>query len=370
MKKLLLLAFIAVWAVSFNAQVLLDQDWQGFANGGDISIVEEPDDAEEGDWVSYDEDVLEDGSPNERPGNWYGSLDLGYFPTTEIADTNFVMASSSWMLGFAPGNRNWLISPLVEVVDGAVLRWSSSVFQTPRYADGYSVWISPTGDMTELEGDFTDKLFTQAQMVEATSWNEDYYGDIDYSNCLAPNVPEETEVCWFPEDYGTGTDGLTGYRHAEDHTLTEYLGTDPEVVEPTAYRGFLEPHTIDLSAYVGQTIRIAWLHDSDDDNLLAVDDILVEVATGVEDFAFEELVTMYPNPATDIVSLNFSEFVKESAQVSVYDNTGRLVASETYAGAQLRANNNLNVADFAPGVYSIQINIDEQGLVGQRFIKK
>jgi hypothetical protein len=79
---------------------------------------------------------------------------------------------------------------------------------------------------------------------------------------------------------------------------------------------------------------------------------------------------MYPNPATDFVSLNFSAFVKESALVSVYDNTGRLVVSESFTGTQLRANNNLNVADLAPGVYSVQINIDEKGFIGQSLLKK
>lgn len=370
MKKILLAILVLGLTLTSNSQILLSQDFQGFADGGSLPIVTEPDDAEEGDWISFDFDALSDGSPNDRPGNWYGATDLRYFASSEIVDTNFVMASSSWMEGFAPGNRNWFISPPVEITGPAVLNWSSSVFQTPRYADGYSVWISPNASLNDLEEDFSDFVFRQAQMVEGTSWNSDYYGDIDYANCIAPTVPEATDVCWFPEEYGSGTDGITGYRHAADHTLTEFLDTDPEDAEPQAFRGLLEPHAFDLSDYVGQTIRIAWLHDSDDDNLLAIDDILVELATGIEDIAFKDLVGMYPNPTTDVLNLSFSNFVKEEASVTVFDVNGKAVLSQTYSGAQLNENHTLDVVDLAAGLYNIQVRIDNSGVVSQNFLKQ
>jgi hypothetical protein len=367
MKKILL-AFVAVSfaATSFSQQILLEQDWQGFANGGEIGIVDVADDAEDGDWISFDSDVLPDA--NARPGNWYGAVSLDYFPTTEIIDTNFVMASSSWMEGFVPGNRNWLISPEVTIVDGAILSWESGLFQTPRYADGYSVWISPDASVGSLEDDFTDKLWTQAQMVENVSWNETYYPGIDYASCAAPAGADE-EACWFPEMYGDGT-GTTGYRHAADHTLTDYIGTDPDDAAPTSYRGFLEPHALDLSAYVGQTIRIAFLHDSDDDNLMAIDNILVASPLSLESYEFNDIIFAYPNPATDVINLSFSNIVKEQAIVTVYDATGRQVYTETFSGAQLGANHVLPVQNFATGLYSIQVQVDERGLTGSSFLKK
>lgn len=371
-KTILTLSAFFTFGLTVQAQVLLEQDFQGFANGGEIPFIAEPDDAEEGDWISYDEDGLEDGSTGSttRPGNWYGSLDFRYFENEEIVDTNFVMASSSWMDGFAPGNRNWLITPEIEITGPAVLSWKSAPFQTPRYADGYSVWVSPDGSMLEPGSDFSDKLYTEAQMVSSDSWNQDYYGDIDYSGCSAPTDPNATDVCWFPETYGTGTDGTSGYRHAANVTDMDYIGIDPDADNPQNYTGFLEPHTIDLSAYVGQTIRIAWLHDSDDDNLISVDDILVEIPTGLADIPFKDIVGMYPNPATEVLNLDFTSFVKQEAVVTIYDVNGKAVVSERYAGPQLANTHRLDISDLAPGIYNVQVVVDQQETISQNFLKK
>lgn len=365
MKKILLVLFVFASALAVNAQVLLEQDFQGFANGGDIPFVEEPDDAFPEDWLNIDLDNLEANASG--PQFWFGTDDYLYIEQPEIVgDTNFIMGSQSWLVGFAPGNRNYLITPEIEVEEGTTLTFSVSTRQGPRYADGMSVRVAPDGDISDPDSWFPDVLFTTAQMVEETSWNEDYYGD-PFTGCSAGNDLNIDQYCWYPA-VGDGTNG-TGYVHADSYTLEEYLVLD---AAGTNYVGLLEPHTVSLDAYSGQTIRIGFVHDSDDDNLIGLDDIIVQVSDpdAVAEFTFDQLVNVYPNPATEALNIDFSEFVRDMAQVTIYDASGKVVRSTMYSGAQLLAFQSIDIEDLPAGVYSLRVTVDQVNVVGKNFLKK
>lgn len=356
MKKILLACLTVGFAVAGQSQIVLEQDFQDFANGGTIDFVAEPDDAEAEDWLNIDLDNLLANASG--PQDWFATTDYLYIEVPDIVgDTNFIMGSQSWLDGFAPGNRNYLITPEVEVTGPMMLSFKVSTRQGPRYADGLSVVVSPDADMSDLENNFSDVLFRQAQMVEETSWNEDFYGD-PYLGCSAGGGLDIASYCWYPS---------TGYIHADSYTNSDYLQLDDA---GTNYVGLLEPHTVDLSAYIGQTIRIAFLHDSDDDNLIGVDDIVVEMATSVTELTFNQLLNVYPNPATEAINLDFSEFVTTSAVVNVYDANARLILSETFTGIELKGNNMINIADLAEGVYSMQVVVDGETSVARNFLKK
>lgn len=375
MKKLILsFLMLAAVGVAFS-QVLLEQDFQGYANGGTIDFQGEPDDAEAEDWIAFDQDGLPeaDAGGGALTGNWFGSVDLKYAYEEYTADTNFVMGSTSYLVGFAPGNRNWLITPEVEIPATGEYHfmWKASLQQTPRYADGHSIWISPDGSASDVETDFTDQLWIKAQMVEETGWLADYYGMIDYSGCTAPTGQDSAvieAVCWFPETYGDGTNG-TGYRHAMNHTNMDYLPLDTGYT--ASFRGALEPHSLNLSAYAGQTIRIAIVHDSDDDFVMAVDDIMVaSPVVGLNDFDFEDIAQFYPNPAADFINVRFTSIVQESAVLNVFDLSGKLVMSETINGNSLYTNNVIDVASLSSGLYNMQVVLDNNGIFNKKFMKK
>jgi len=365
MKKLLLAFFSVGIVCSVQSQVVLEEDFQGFANNGTIEFVAEPDDADADDWLNIDLDFIPANAGG--PQDWFGNTDYRYIEEDVIVgDTNFIMASQSWLDGFAPGNRNYLITPEIEVSEDMILTFSVSTRQGPRYADGLSVVVSPDADMSDLENNFSDVLFRQAQMVEATGWNEDFYGDA-FASCSAGNGLDIAAYCWYPE-VGDGTGG-TGYVHADSYTLMDYLILDDA---GTNYVGTLEPHTVSLADYVGETIRIAFLHDSDDDNLIGVDDIIVEVETAnaLAELSFNEFLSIYPNPATEAINLDFSVFVKNNAVVNIYDSNARLISSETYAGSQLNTNNVIDISNLTAGVYSMQVVVDGQNSVAKNFMKR
>ncbi len=205
--KRILLALLCLGQIYItNGQdAVFSEDFQGFLNGEQpFEFIQEVDDAVSTDWLSLDLDDLPANAS--APGDWYVTTDFNHQNVEVVGDSNIVMASQSWLVGFAPGNSNLLITPEITVPGaGYVLRWTSGVFQTPRYADGYRVLISPDAVMANNVADFTDEVFVQAQMVEDIAWNTDEYGDIDYTGCATDGGLDVSTFCWFPEVYGDGT---------------------------------------------------------------------------------------------------------------------------------------------------------------------
>jgi hypothetical protein len=118
--------------------------------------------------------------------------------------------------------------------------------------------------------------------------------------------------------------------------------------------GDMTEYTADLSAYAGQTVYIAFRHYNVSDMFrLNLDDVVISDATGIDNLN-NTVFTIYPNPATDILTVN-GEGLAE-----VYNTLGQMVISENVNG-----NAQLNVSNLESGVYFVRMN----GAT-QRFIKK
>jgi hypothetical protein len=299
-------------------------------------------------WVNYDEDGLEDA--NDRGQDWFLDVDQIQASQDSIAaaDSNFVYMSSSWLSGFLDGNRNWLITPPIQIVDDqATFHWKSAPFQGPRYMDGYSVLVS-TGENYDI--DFTDTLFRAAQM-----------------GLPLPNGNSDAEINAFNVDSFVFAPA-DAYVHADRYTLEDYFILADSA--DTFYTGGLEPHSVSLSAYAGETIYIAILHDSDDDNLIYVDDILVmgtNPSSSVDGPVANDIrLVTYPNPVTNYVNVLFR--VDEPAMVSLelIDMNGqRVLAKRTQERLIGEQSLRLNLSSLPAGNYNAVLNIDGQNYVRQ-----
>lgn len=167
-------------------------------------------------WMNLDLDGATDA--NGQPQNWFTRADL---ITTTPGDTNYVAAASSW---FSPAGtaNNVLIMDAVAPCASTVMRWKSAPFEGPTFMDGYEVRVSTTGTAI---ADFTTTLFTAAEGINATA---------------TPSA---------------------GTVH------TSFNGTN----------GILQQWEVSLGAYDNQTIYIAFFHDSNDDNMILIDDIFMGV---------------------------------------------------------------------------------------------
>jgi hypothetical protein len=88
---------------------------------------------------------------------------------------------------------------------------------------------------------------------------------------------------------------------------------------------------------------------------------------GIEDIdAVDSGVTVYPNPADDMLNLTFT--LDESAMVryEVYDISGKLILAESNAENQGLVRSSLDVNELSTGMYLLNIIVDEQ-VVTKRF---
>jgi hypothetical protein len=344
---LLLLLFAGAF-VQAQSDTLLYEGFEGFTEN-DYTLFPFGDDTT---WVSFDQDGLTP-STSATDATWNPDSDLFAEIDSITGDTieNTVMWSLSWMDGFLPGNLNWLITPPIEVTSAsAVLHWRSAPFQLPRYMDGYSVLVSPTGSNDALSGVFTDTLFRAASMNEITA------GD---GQTLDPSNFSFTP----------------GYLHGDylnvwsDTSKWAYIAYDDE----TGARGLLEPHSVSLAPYVGKKIYIAFLHDADDDYFIRLDDVLVRNGTvsANEPSLTLQNVQTYPNPVAHIINLNFTlTEPAQQVQVSILSADGKqILADQLGARGAGQYFERYPVAMLPAGAYQLQVRT-ESGVVSRAFVKK
>ncbi len=275
-------------------------------------------------WVNWDADLIpplcDDGKV---PGNWFWDSDLG-------DSTNYAYTSCSYLLTPNKPNQNWLITPPIFISDTqAVLSWRSLSFEGPAYLDGYKVLLSTTSN-APYEGAFTDTLFVAAEMIDFI-------------------VPFSLD----PNDYIFSA----GYVHANWFRDSAYF-----LPADTSYpnnRGLMEPHEVSLAPYAGKQIYIAFLHDSQDDNILQIDDIVVVQGVGLRTtnlFGQGLKLMAFPSPGRSMVRLQSTEVLRPVA-IRVTDAIGRLMVEQPLHG-QPTDSVVLDVSALPPGLYWVRLLAD------------
>lgn len=293
--------------------------WQPFPSGDDQT------------WVNFDEDGLPPNDPSlDTLPAWYP--EIFSFPAQGIEDT--VITSFSWLAGDKPGNRNWLILPPIFLPDSQpTLRWRSAPFEGPGYQDGYEVLLSP---LSNFDFDFTDTLFSQAQMVKALNANSSKPMDYEFS---------------------------PGWLHANSYQDSMYFEPQKNGNQWTNLC-FLEPHTVSLQKFAGQTVYIAFLHDSDNDHLIRIDDILIEKnhPLASENPLENELkLLVFPNPTSSFVDVIFRLNHSESLSYQLLSAAGQVVFGSTSARFAAGENSlRLDLRRLVTGPYFLEMTIGEE----------
>lgn len=279
-------------------------------------------------WVNYDYDQAPALCVAEGPTpmGWYWESDLG-FANPDDTD-NFAFTSCSF-LDLSPSlshNRNWLIISPVFIPDTSYwLCWRSLAFQGPMYVDGYKV-LASTASNDPSSGDFTDTLFRAAQMISP----------VNGIGSLNPNA------YYFSQ----------GYIHANSYTDTSYFFLDTSNPDAPFYRGRLEPHTVSLKSYAGQWMYIAFLHDSDDDNLIQVDDILIanNMTSGTATPSDIRSFRILGNPSRQNAYFSWNLESAQEARLMITSQNGQLMLDKTFARQQ-EQNWHTEIRYWEPGIY-------------------
>lgn len=330
------IAWLFCFMIGASAQAQIDADTLLFRNFQTDTVAEvdfpDPDIIRPNQWINWDQDGIRDITPN-FPGRWFKDIDFRYFEdSTEIPqDTNFVYASSSQLFRSELKNRNWLISPPVVIEKNeTVLFWKSAPRQGPRYMDGYMVLLSKNGVEKE---DFLDTLFRHAQMVEPLPLNE--------MDTLTTAFVVDSFL-FAPKD---------GYIHADRYTIDSLFFREDTA---TFFTARLEAHMADISEYQGDTIHIAFLHDSDNDNFISIDDILItsRQIDHTTDLANEINLTVFPNPVRNRFRFLFNHsFSGQRYQAQLFDTAGKMAFNQTLINEKGRQEVEVAVGNLPPGLY-------------------
>lgn len=304
-------------------------------------------------WYNYDEDGLPDGSGASTPraGEWFLSV-----PPAGPDSNDVALASNSWTNDATNPVANWLITPSIVISNGAtaVLKWKSAPFQTPRYCDGYEVLVS-TG--TNAVNQFTTVLFDAAEMtglpvgsVSIGPFSNYTFSSGDIHGWDGTSlIPAELE-------FNPGGDGDDAVNSAGD---------------TARWRGVLTEHTVSLAAYNNSQIYIAFKHNSTDDNILYIDDILVieDINPSASVFSTENENTIaanvFPNPTSDFVNVSFDDAAYTNATIQVLSLDGKVISTLN----NVTTNTQVSLANFANGIYVVKL-VADQGTYITKVVKK
>ncbi|MBU6341370.1 MAG: T9SS type A sorting domain-containing protein [Bacteroidetes bacterium] len=328
----------------FSPDTLLSQNFEidpthemiEFPNGDDIF------------WVNWDEDRKKtncgtSSSPADSLSPWYWDYDLG----ADVISNNNAFTSCSFS-SKAFRSRNWLITPPVYIEDSSyVLSWKSSAFQGPFLTDGYHVLISAQGNFPE---DFADTLFSASETTTPFS----------VSNSMG-----------FPLDVSK-YNYSPGYLHANGYTNTQYYSFVDTDFPNGFYLGKLEPHIVSLKAYTGKTVYVTFLHDSFDDFLLQIDDILIARAklSGVLQTVLRNDwgLTVWPSLVQDRARVQWEGMDDENnLTLQIFDLEGRIHQSYTLQQGNSR-HFELDMTHARPGHYVVVLK-NANGISKTRFSK-
>lgn len=90
---------------------------------------------------------------------------------------------------------------------------------------------------------------------------------------------------------------------------------------------------------------------------------------GVEEYNLIEDLNLYPNPASESVTINLSSNVSDKVSMKVYDVLGKEVYTEQVQLIQGVNNKTLGIESLPNGLYSLTIQVGNQNYV-QKFIKQ
>jgi hypothetical protein len=287
-------------------------------------------------WYNCDNDLLPDASGAGRPDEWFWGTP---FADGDTLGNTGALNSNSWTNDAVNHVENWLITPAIYVADTTLdFFWKSAPFQTPRYLDGYLVLVSTS---TNNFSAFTDTVFVASE----------------YESLDLPSAPNQWSSYTFAP--------VSGFVHGAD-----WMYLEDNAGDSTRWRGKLRPMNVDLSGYVGQSIYIAIVHRTVDDNLLSIDELFLEGTgtVGITDYENTFNMGVYPNPATDVLNVNYTLPEESQLVLNIFAMDGSLVRSEDKGTVQQGSGRiQTDISDLAAGVYFVQLQT-ENGVTTKKIV--
>ncbi|MCK5839999.1 MAG: T9SS type A sorting domain-containing protein, partial [Bacteroidales bacterium] len=229
-------------------------------------------------------------------------------------------------------------------------------------ADGGNLFLSaqdylwdvyPTAGTFE-EGQFPYDYLGLREVVQDV-WNIDM-PDLGSVDGVAGSLAEGMEI-EFQDLFTTAREGLF------IDEITDHVGQDMFLLWDPAPEGICGvQYETDVFSTVFTTASYACIVDYDArmELLVNIVDFLTGTGVGINDRITSAEITMFPNPAYDMVEVTSLKIIKE---VTIYNNIGQMVLN------QVSDNNRvvINTSNYQTGIYTVQIKT-ENGITTEKLL--
>jgi hypothetical protein len=86
--------------------------------------------------------------------------------------------------------------------------------------------------------------------------------------------------------------------------------------------------------------------------------------------AAKDGLLIYPNPAQSQINIQTSSNINGASSLNVYDMTGKLALKVVFQKAQSLHQQVLNISSLTPGLYQVEVVIDNGTRLKSKFVKQ
>jgi len=200
----------------------------------------------------------------------------------------------------------------------------------------YEISSNPTAmSITEMETENCEIAYILEYPAGSSGTIEvmtsDFLGT-QFTNVIELQVSDTLEI-----DYSINEDNLT---------VTSTSGTPP-------FQYSIDGENYQESGYFPELENGTYSIYVIDANGCMIDtSVLIDFVSSLNDITAESLFSLYPNPAKELVYLDFGNVQNERMTVTIFDAAGRLILENTFVG---ESRFTLDLSDFAVGFYEIRV---------------
>ena len=310
------------------------------------------------------------------------------------ADSNarVLIENAKWATWLAQGDRS-ILSSATEMLSFTFEEFTPAI---EGVINGSSIVVTIPGntDLTQLVASFATSDLATVQIDDSDQLSGTTAND--FTQPLTYTVVAEDGST---QDYTVTVqlDQTTQLSNAKEMTAFSFEGLDPSVsgiISEDSIVLFV-PEDIDVSALaatfahsdrarvrvglVGQesgvsvnnfTNPVTYTVFAEDNSTRSYTVVArADRTTGLADEATQRAITLYPNPVTSRLTVAADELASQVTGIIITDMTGRIVKRQSWSASYGSLKEEVYVADLRPGVYSVQIMLENK-FVTKRFIKQ
>ncbi len=121
--------------------------------------------------------------------------------------------------------------------------------------------------------------------------------------------------------------------------------------------------TFSLSAYNNQQVYIAIQCVSNDAFIFLIDDISINTSSVVNENSIKDNpISIYPNPANDIINIDFGNNTVKDTKIKIYNTIGEMV----YSSDNIKSKNiQIDMSNNTKGIYFIKIQTPDNNIISK-----